>query len=52
MKIVTVVFLDPVIVYFDTKIAIVSVLEAEILDYTDFDVMAISKIQDGRHAAC
>ena len=35
--------------YFDSKFAIVSVSEAEILDYTDFDVMAILKIQDGRH---
>ena len=49
---VTVVVLEPVVVYFDTKIAIVSVSEADILDYTNFDVKAILKIQDGRHVAC
>ena len=41
-----------VVVYFDIKIVIVSFLAAEILDYTEFDVMTILKIQDGRHVAC
>ena len=41
-----------VIVYFDAKIVIVSVSEAVILDYKDFDMTAILQFQDGHHENC